>query len=100
MINHIVLFKLKPYGSDNEKQAAVRSIKEALLSLPPKIKELKHLEVGANYEINAKSFDVCLISHFDTTEALDAYKVHPEHVKVAELINQHAVDRAAVDFEF
>ncbi|HNX54472.1 MAG TPA: Dabb family protein [Prolixibacteraceae bacterium] len=100
MINHVVMFKLKKYASDAEKQNVISSIEDALLSLSGKIKELKHIEVGVNYELDAKSFDICLMTHFDTVDGLDVYRVHPEHVKVTELIGQHAVERAAVDFEF
>jgi hypothetical protein len=100
MINHVVLFKLKKYGSESEKQNTISSIEDALLGLSGKIKELKHIEVGVNYELAAKSYDICLISHFETVADLDVYRVHPEHVKVADLIGQHAVERAAVDFEF
>lgn len=100
MINHVVLFKLKKYGSESEKQDVICSIEDALLSLKDKIEELKYIEVGVNYELSAKSYDICLISHFENIEQLDAYRVHPEHMKVAELIGQHAIERAAVDFEF
>ncbi len=100
MINHVVLFKLKKYNSESEKQNVIGSIEDALLGLSGKIKELKHIEVGVNYELAAKSYDICLISHFETVADLDVYRVHPEHVKVADLIGQHAVERAAVDFEF
>ncbi|MBW8325201.1 MAG: Dabb family protein [Prolixibacteraceae bacterium] len=100
MINHIVLFKLKKYDTESEKQDVIGAIEDALLSLKDKITELKYIEVGVNYELAAKSYDVCLISHFETIEQLDSYRIHPEHVKVAELIGQHAVERAAVDFEF
>ncbi len=100
MINHIVLFKLKKYNSESEKQNIICSIEDALLGLSGKIKELKHIEVGVNYELAAKSHDICLITHFETVADLDVYRVHPEHVKVADLIGQHAIERAAVDFEF
>ncbi len=100
MINHVVLFKLKKYDSDSEKQDIIGSIEDALLSLSGKIPELKHIEVGVNYELEAKSYDICLITHFEDTDQLDVYRVHPEHVKVTELIGQHAISRAAVDFEF
>ena len=86
MINHVVLFKLKKYESLSQKQDVIGSIEEALLSLQDKITELKYIEVGVNYELEAKSYDLCLISHFENTEELDAYRVHPEHLKVAELI--------------
>lgn len=100
MINHVVLFKLKKYDSDREKQAVISSIEEALLSLSDKIDVLKYIEVGVNYDLNAKSYDICLLSHFNVLDDLEIYRVHPEHVKVAELIAQHAVERAAVDYEF
>jgi len=100
MINHIVLFKLKKYNSDSEKQAEITRIEEALLGLSDKIAELRYIEVGVNYDLNAKSYDICLISHFDSLDHLEAYRIHPEHVKVAELIGAHAVERAAVDYEF
>jgi hypothetical protein len=100
MINHVVLFKLKNYESQSQKQNIIGSIEEALLSLKNKIAELKYIEVGVNYELDTKSYDICLISHFENTEHLDAYRIHPEHLEVAKLIGQHAVERAAVDFEF
>ena len=100
MINHVVLFKLRKYNSESEKQNVISSIEDALLGLSDKVSELKYIEVGVNYEITSKSYDICLITHFESVDELDAYRVHPDHLKVAELIGQHAVDRAAVDFEF
>ena len=100
MINHVVLFKLKKYDSESQKQDVISSIEDALLSLSDKIDELKYIEVGVNYELASKSYDICLISHFETVEQLDVYRIHPEHLIVAELIGQHAVERASVDFEF
>lgn len=100
MINHVVLFKLKKYESESEKQTIIGKIEDALLSLSGKIDELKYIEVGVNYDLSAKSYDICLITHFESIDQLDVYRIHPEHVKVAEFIGQHAVDRAAVDYEF
>ena len=100
MINHIVLFKLKKYNSESEKQTEISRIEEALLGLKGKINELKYIEVGINYDLATHSHDICLITHFDSVDQLDVYRIHPEHLKVVELINQHVVERAAVDFEF
>ena len=100
MINHVVLFKLKNYNSEAEKQDTIATLEDALLGLLGKISELKHIEVGVNYEITSKSYDICLFTHFESVIDLDAYRVHPDHVKVVELLNQHVVERAAVDFEF
>jgi hypothetical protein len=99
MINHVVLFKLKDY-SDDEKPQLIAEMKSLLEGLKGKIEELKYIEVGVNYELNAKSFDVALISHFETFEDLDKYRVHPEHKKVLVRFAELRLERAAVDFEF
>ena len=41
MINHVVLFKLKSYPSESEKQDIIGSIEDGLLGLKEKITELK-----------------------------------------------------------
>ncbi|WP_297091484.1 Dabb family protein [uncultured Draconibacterium sp.] len=99
MINHVVLFKLKDYPS-TEKTEIIAELKSMLLRLKDTIKELKHIEVGENYELDSKSFDLALLSHFDSVEDLDAYRVHPEHLKVVKRIGETTDARAAVDFQF
>ena len=99
MINHVVLFKLKDYP-ENEKPAIIEEMKLLLEGLKSKIKELKYIEVGVNYQLNAKSYDIALISHFDSIEDLDKYRVHPEHQKVVARFAETTSERAAVDFEF
>lgn len=99
MINHIVLFKVKDYPQ-NEKAKVVEELKALLESLKDKIKEVKYLEVGTNYELDAKSYDIALISHFATLEDLDTYRVHPEHLKVVDRIKETTSERAAVDYTF
>lgn len=100
MINHVVLFKLKEFNTVDEKQEALQQFKSKLLALKNFIPELKHIEVGLNYQIEAASYDLALITHFDSIADLDIYRVHPEHVKVGEFVQQITSERAAVDFEF
>ena len=64
MINHVVLFKLKDYPAE-EKKNVLAEFKEMLLALKGKINELKHIEVGENYELDSKNYDLALISHFE-----------------------------------
>jgi hypothetical protein len=99
MINHIVLFKLKEYSKE-EKQQIIAEMKTLLEGLKGKIAELKFIEVGTNYELETKGFDLALITHFDSIEDLDKYRVHPEHKKVIARFDDFNLDRAAVDFEF
>lgn len=99
MINHVVLFKLKDFPED-EKLKVIVEMKSLLEGLKGKIEELKYMEVGVNYELNAKSYDMVLISHFNSLDDLDKYRVHPEHQKVVARFAETAAERAAVDYEF
>lgn len=99
MINHVVLFKLKDFPT-GKKEEVLAELKSLLEGLKDKIKEVKFIEVGLNYEIDSKSHDICLLSHFDTVEDLDKYRVHPEHLKVVARIGETCESRAAVDYIF
>ncbi len=99
MINHIVLFKLKEYPIE-QKPAIIAEMKSLLEGLNGKIGELKFIEVGVNYELETKSYDLALITHFDSIGDLDKYRVHPEHKKVIARFAEFNLDRAAVDYEF
>lgn len=99
MINHVVLFKLKDY-SEAEKPLIITEMKLLLEGLKGKIDELKYIEVGVNYELNTKSYDLALLTHFNSVEDLDKYRVHPEHKKVLTRFSELRLERAAVDFEF
>lgn len=100
MINHVVLFKLKDFDKGEQKQEALEKFKTMLLELQKHIPELKHIEVGLNYLLDSSSYDLSLITHFNSLADLDVYRVHPEHKKVIEYVNTIVVDRAAVDYEF
>jgi hypothetical protein len=78
----------------------IAEMKSLLEGLKGKIDELKYIEVGVNYELNSKSYDMVLISHFNSVEELDKYRVHPEHKKVLARFSELRLERAAVDFEF
>ncbi len=99
MINHVVLFKLNEYAEE-EKVKIISELKSLLEGLKDKIAEVRYIEVGVNYELNAKSYDLGLISHFESVEDLNKYRVHPEHKKVVARIAETTSARAAVDFEF
>lgn len=98
MIKHIVLFKLKPFDAEAEKQACMNEIKKQLESLLTIIPELKNIHVGLN--INpAEKWDIALETEFDTLEDLSVYANHPKHVEISKnLIGAVKEDRACVDF--
>lgn len=99
MINHVVLFKIKQFPAE-EKKAVIAEVKALLEGLKDKIEELVYIEVGANYELDSKNYDLALISHFHSIEELESYRVHPAHLEVVKRMSEVADTRAAVDYEF
>ncbi|TAJ13417.1 Dabb family protein [Marinilabiliaceae bacterium JC017] len=97
MIKHVVLFKFKSFSNDEEKNTKCEEIKNALLALDNKIEELLSIEVGINSNPN-ESFDLSLITTFNSMEALHTYAVHPDHLKVGAIIREILEERSCVDY--
>ena len=95
MIVHIVMFKFK----DEDKASNIVKVKDALTELVSKIDELKSIEVGVNFAEEARAFDLSLYSTFESKDDLKAYAVHPEHIKVVELIKSVTKESKVVDYE-
>ncbi|MCF6352505.1 MAG: Dabb family protein, partial [Cyclobacteriaceae bacterium] len=79
MISHIVFFNIKP---DLDKSEILVKLKSKLLALNKSIPSLKQLEFGIDFNQSELAYDCALYSTFNTKADLDAYQVHPEHVKV------------------
>ena len=93
MIRHIVCWKLK----DQNKKENVARMKKELESLVGRIEGLVSLEVGECFE--GSPWDAALDSTFESREALEFYRTHPEHVKVADFIHTIMLERTAADYE-
>ena len=94
MITHIVMFKLQP-----EHRGDAEKIRDLLMSLPPKVEQIRHFEVCVDVVRAERSWDMALYSRFDSLEDLQAYQVHPEHVAVAGFIKERMFSSASVDAE-
>ena len=94
MLTHIVVWK---YRKDVEQFAREEHV-NLLRRLSSIIPEVQSLSVGFDMLFLPRSYDTGLVATFADKAALDAYTVHPDHVKVAEFgrsISEHA---ASVDF--
>ncbi len=97
MVKHIVTFKFS--GTDEERSAASKRFKEALMALPDQIECLESMEVGIN-ENPAESWDLVLTAIVPTMADVAVYAAHPAHVAAAGLVKPQIVSRACVDYEF
>ncbi len=94
MITHIVFMKFK----ERDPQIP-QLVKEKLMTLPAKIPQIKHYEVGIDVLHSERSYDVALVSKFDSLDDLKIYNVHPDHVEVLPYIRSVLEVSAAVDYE-
>lgn len=94
MFTHIVLFRLK-----DRSPASVMKARDVLMSMKGKIPMLRHLEVGIDLIHSERSYDIALLTRFDSPPDLKAYQAHPVHVKVAGYIMEAKESNVAVDYE-
>jgi hypothetical protein len=95
MITHIVFFRLRERNRENIDRAAA-----VLSSMAGKIPQLRHLEVGTDIIRSDRSYDIALVTKFDSLEDLQAYQIHPYHAgEVAPYVRSVSESVAAVDYE-
>lgn len=98
MLTHIVMWKIRDEVDGKPKDEVCREIRQLLEALPAKIPLIKRFDVGINAIPSDASDDLVLVSEFDSPEDLKSYAVHPEHLRVAEVIGRAKLTRNAVDY--
>lgn len=94
MFTHIVLFKVKEPTVEN-----LEFLKKTFLSMEGNIKELKQLEVGIDVIRSDRSYDIAIITRFDSKEDYLAYDVDEFHVeKVKKVIGPYLEGSKTIDF--
>ncbi|MDO5516995.1 MAG: Dabb family protein [Clostridium sp.] len=94
MFTHIVLFKLKEPTAEN-----LELLKKAFLSMEGNIKELKELEVGIDVVRSDRSYDIGIITRFDSKEDYLSYDINEFHVeKVKKVIGPYVEGSKTLDF--
>ena len=94
MIVHIVMFQFK----EENKKANMIQAKQMLENLMGAVPSLKSIDVGLNFSEEERAMDLSIITAFESKEDLDAYAVHPEHVKVVDFIKTVVEYSKVVDY--
>ena len=95
MLTHIVVWK---YRADTSQ--TTRDDHLALLrSLNAVVPGIESFSVGFDTLHSPRSYDTGLVALFRDRSVLDAYTVHPDHVKVVEFGHSIIETMAKVDFE-
>jgi hypothetical protein len=94
MLTHIVMWKYRNDVMEATRKEHVESLRRLATVIP----DVKSLEVGFDVLGLPRSYHTGLVAIFEDRGGLDAYTVHPDHVKVADFgrgISEHV---ASVDF--
>lgn len=101
MVRHIVLWKFHDNANGKSKAENLHIALGMIKMLKQSIPQIKTLETGINDPAAPlANWDLALVSTFNSFDDLNAYQVHPEHLKLVEFMKKVRDLRSAVDFEF
>lgn len=100
MVRHVVMFEFLEQAEGRSRQENARIAKEMLENLVGVIPSLLSAEVKLNApQADKTNYDLVLITEHVDFEGLQAYIVHPEHVKVGQFMKNVRKSRVCVDYE-
>lgn len=97
MIKHIVMWNMVGDTGKDRREAA-EFLRSRFEELRGEVPGLLHLEVGLDQSRVDYACDVVLYTEFESQEALDAYAIHPAHLRVKDELGQMRVARFQVDY--
>jgi hypothetical protein len=72
--------------------------KEKLMSMENNVESLKTIEVGIDFSRTQRSYDIALITTFETQDALKEYREHPYHQEIVKWLKTVNAETKVVDF--
>jgi hypothetical protein len=94
MIRHIVMTKIKEEYKDE-----IPGIIESYYGMKGQIDGLLEVESGADFLHSERSFDIALVTLFDSKESLEAYQKHPVHLPIKKRLHEIRCGTVACDYE-
>lgn len=93
---HVAMFR----WADHVDADHLQRVRETLDQLGAVVPGLRHHAHGTDVGVSEGTFDYLVVADFDSVAGWRAYRDHPTHVLfVEELVNGHAIDRAAGQFQ-
>ncbi|HIE35332.1 MAG TPA: Dabb family protein [Campylobacterales bacterium] len=93
MVKHIVFMKFPDFS-------LAQIAKDKLLSMKDRVKSLKDIEVGIDFSRSERSFDLALITIFNSKEDLENYRIDPYHQQILKWLKDNNTQTKVVDYEF
>lgn len=95
MIEHIVLFEMKP-GIDAQKE---EELIQRLLALKDKIPGIVDITAGKDFSGRGGAYSIGLVVRMKDRETLQAYGPHPAHQEVVRFVEEVCASRVVIDYE-
>ncbi|MRI84169.1 MAG: stress responsive protein [Nitratiruptor sp.] len=92
MVRHIVFMKFPEFS-------LAQIAKEKLLSMKGNVEVLKEIEVGIDFSRSERSYDLALVTTFESKEDLETYRVHPYHQEIVQWLKEVGTQTKVVDYE-
>jgi hypothetical protein len=84
---------------EENKKANIIQAKQMLENLLGAVPSLRSIDIGLNFSTEARAMDLSIITTFEGKVGLEAYAVHPEHLKVITFIKSVIKESKVVDYE-
>lgn len=94
MIKHIVFFKLIDPQEEN-----LYKCRDILLNMKGKVEQLQSIEIGFDYIRSKRSYDMALVTEFDTDHDLEDYQRHPVHITAQNHLSPFIEHSVTVDYK-
>jgi heme-degrading monooxygenase HmoA len=91
---HIAIYKWKPATTTAMIGRALNDVE----SLSDKIPGIIEVSTGKNTSKHGKGFTHAILVRGDSQEAIDAYRSHPDHEKIANFIESIEYEGIGIDF--
>jgi len=82
------------------KEENLETFDKMINDLKDTIPGIVHIETGINISKRDNAFDLVLTSDFESEEALEAYRVHPEHLKLGDYLKPTEFKTVVVDYPY
>ncbi len=99
MIRHIVMWKFADEALGKTKEENMAYVREALMKLYGVVPGLTRMELGCDISHTDMSYDMVLLTEFESAEALEGYRVFPAHREVQAYVKQVRTARVVIDCE-
>jgi len=95
MLRHVVMMK---FTDRTNWESIAQEVARMLNQLTETIPELQCMEVGINMSSRPTAYDLVLTADFRDESGLEAYRVHPTHQAVLDILKMHVQETTVVDY--